>query len=55
MKYYPQWKPGKPCPNNEVVICSDHSKCSKCGWNPEVAEKRNKNVIYELKKRRAAK
>lgn len=52
MKYYPRWKPGKPCPNNEGVICSDHSKCSLCGWNPTVAEKRTADM---KKKRRSTK
>ena len=27
------------CQFNEGVVCSNH-KCSKCGWNPEVAKKR---------------
>lgn len=54
MKYYPQWKPGKPCPNNEAVICPDRSKCSRCGWDPEVAEKRLEAVIEELKQKRRA-
>lgn len=54
MKYYPQWKPGTPCPTNEAVICPDHSKCSRCGWNPKVSEKRLAAVIEELKKKRRA-
>lgn len=54
MKYYPQWKPGKPCPNNGAVICPDHSQCGKCGWNPQVAEKRLDAVIEELKQKRRA-
>lgn len=56
MKYYPRWKPGEPCHNNREVICPDHSKCSKCGWNPEVAAQRIVQIEDELKqKRRAAK
>ena len=56
MKYYPQWKPGEPCPNNEVVICPDRSQCARCGWNPEVAARRSAAIDEELKqKRRAAK
>jgi hypothetical protein len=52
MKYYPQWKPGTPCHNNGAVICSDHSQCARCGWNPEVAEKRSAAVEEELKQKR---
>lgn len=48
MKYYP-----KPCPNNGAVICPDHSKCNKCGWDPDVAKKRLEAVTDELKKRGA--
>lgn len=54
MKYYPRWQPGKPCPNNEAVICPDHSQCSRCGWNPKVADQRLSAVIAELKKKRRA-
>lgn len=54
MKYYPRWTPGIQCPNNEAIICPDHSKCSKCGWNPEVSEKRLAAVIEELKQKRRA-
>lgn len=53
MKYYPQWKPGKPCPNNSEIICSDHSQCARCGWDPEVAEKR-RNETKKKGKRGAA-
>ncbi len=28
------------CKHNQIVGCSDPSACWKCGWNPEVAEKR---------------
>lgn len=52
MKYYPQWKPGTPCPNNEVVICSDHSQCSRCGWDPEVAKKRMEAITKERQQKR---
>lgn len=51
MKYYPRWKPGAPCPNKEAVICPDRSKCSKCGWDPEVAKKRLDAVKEELQQK----
>jgi hypothetical protein len=54
MKYYPQWKPGEPCPKNAAVICPDPSKCSRCGWNPKVAEKRLQAVIEDQKQKRRA-
>ena len=28
------------CKNNPWVKCLEQNKCDKCGWNPEVAEKR---------------
>lgn len=56
MKYYPQWRPGEPCPNNVAVVCPDQTQCSRCGWNPKVAKQRLENLEKELKeKRRAAK
>lgn len=38
-------KPAPPlCPYNEGVACwPNQRKCPQCGWNPEVAEKRNKD------------
>lgn len=54
MKYYPQWKPGSPCPNNEAVICPDHSQCSRCGWDPAVAEKRRNEQLQRVNKKRGA-
>lgn len=54
MKHYHRWNPGEPCPRNGAVICPDHSKCSRCGWNPKVAEKRLNAVIEELKQKRRA-
>lgn len=54
MKYYPQWKPGKICPNNDAVVCPDHSKCSKCGWDPKVAAQRLAAIEEELKQKRRA-
>lgn len=30
------------CKNNKCVLCEDHSKCHKCGWNPDVFERRRK-------------
>lgn len=47
-----RWKPSTPCQGNEAVMCSDHSKCSGCGWNPEVAAKRLESIEKELKRRR---
>lgn len=36
-------KPASVCPYNEGVACwPNQRKCPQCGWNPEVAEKRNK-------------
>jgi hypothetical protein len=49
-----QWKPGTPCPNNDAVICPDHSNCARCGWNPKVAEKRHDAVVEDLKQKRRA-
>ncbi len=36
------------CKNNKCVLCDDNSKCHKCGWNPEVFERRKKNRRDEL-------
>lgn len=30
----------KPCPNNPQGVWCDKKTCSRCGWNPEVAEAR---------------
>lgn len=49
-----RWEPGELCPRNQAVICPDHSKCSRCGWNPPVSEKRLAAVIEELKQKRRA-
>lgn len=35
----------KPCPNNDRVSCTDKTKCGKCGWNPEVAERRLREFL----------
>lgn len=35
----PKWQ----CKNNCWVKCRNKTKCEKCGWNPEVAEKRIEN------------
>lgn len=51
MKYYPRWQPGSPCPNNEAILCPDVTKCNKCGWNPEVIEKRMKERKPKQKRR----
>lgn len=36
------------CKNNKCVLCDDNSKCHKCGWNPEVFERRRKKQRDEL-------
>lgn len=38
------------CPYNENLICAKHN-CSKCGWNPEVAEARLAAIVANMKKR----
>ena len=45
------YQPGKPCHNNGAVVCLDHTKCEKCGWNPQVEEHRKK----QLKQKRRGK
>lgn len=30
--------------NPNHIICGDTSFCYKCGWNPEVAERRKENI-----------
>lgn len=39
------------CKHNHGVGCEDRSKCTACGWNPEVARRR----IQAQKKAQAAK
>lgn len=36
------------CKNNKCVLCDDNSKCHKCGWNPEVFERRKKKQRDEI-------
>lgn len=40
------------CQFNQGVICSDWEsrKCNKCGWNPVIAEARNKRIESESRK-----
>ena len=38
------------CCFNTMIDCSIHSRCERCGWNPEVS----KNRIKHLKKERLA-
>lgn len=54
MKYYPQWKPGTPCPNNGAVICPDQTQCFRCGWDPITDEKRRAALIDDRKQKRRA-
>lgn len=35
------------CPHNYEVDC-EKSQCDRCGWNPEVAEKRVQKVMQNL-------
>lgn len=35
----------KDCPYNNAVTCAD-SKCSTCGWNPDVAKQRMARLNY---------
>ena len=35
------------CPNNSGVDCLHPDECSRCGWNPEVAEKRLTQYINQ--------
>ena len=37
----------KICPHNPEVVCQEQ-KCSKCGWNPGVAQNRLKKIREEL-------
>ena len=32
------------CKFSFQVICTEHHKCENCGWNPKVAEKRQRLV-----------
>ena len=36
------------CSYNEQLICSMHT-CSKCGWNPEVAQARLDAILAKMK------
>lgn len=43
MDYLTRIKPipkEEQCENNSWVKCLDKTQCKKCGWNPEIAEKR---------------
>ena len=35
------------CPHNYEIDC-DHAKCDRCGWNPEVANKRVQEVMKNM-------
>ena len=41
----------KICIHNKEVNCEKH-RCENCGWNPKVAEKRLKAIIYTPQVRR---
>ena len=32
------------CPNNSAVVCDTPANCHRCGWNPEVAEARLRDL-----------
>lgn len=36
------------CPHNEEVLCQHTADCEKCGWNPDVAERRLEAIREEL-------
>ncbi len=33
-----------PCPYNRAIDCIEQSKCKKCGWNPDVENKRKERL-----------
>lgn len=37
------------CGFNYGIICLDHSKCEKCGWNPTVSDARREKLREEKK------
>lgn len=37
------------CKNNSYIICENSTLCHKCGWNPDVFEKRKKKQRENLK------
>ena len=37
------------CKNNSSIICETPTQCHKCGWNPDVFEKRKKKQRENLK------
>lgn len=39
------YQPGRPCPNNGAVVCPNQTKCKKCGWDPQVSERRKMQHI----------
>ena len=41
-----------PCPFNGAVVCADQTGCTRCGWDPKVAEERLHRIKQELKERR---
>lgn len=36
------------CPHNRGVSCENRD-CCRCGWNPEVAEKRTERILAGLR------
>ncbi len=40
------------CKNNDAIVCLDRSKCSRCGWDPKVADERKKAVCEKHKEKR---
>ena len=37
------WQEYERCKYNTEVNCDGHKNCNKCGWNPDVNEKRKQN------------
>ena len=40
------------CRFNRVIECRDQTKCSRCGWDPEVAEARLARITAGMKQNR---
>lgn len=40
------------CQFNFGVICSNHSACDSCGWNPEVSASRKEKLKLKLEQKR---
>lgn len=41
------------CPHQETVFCyASEKKCERCGWNPEVSERRLQRIIEQRKNKK---